>query len=83
MISENGRFFEPMIRMQKKNRQKTVRVSRYIYSAATWLFLAGVVAQVFLDEMAVAALQMGWATDWPFRFWLCSLPCISGDFRVR
>jgi hypothetical protein len=38
-----------------------IRVSRYIFSGATWLFLAGVVAQVFLAGMTVVALQMGWA----------------------
>ena len=37
-----------------------VRISRYIYSVAAWLFLAGVVVQVFLAGMVVVAQQMGW-----------------------
>jgi hypothetical protein len=37
-----------------------VKISRYVYLAASWLFLAGVVAQVFLAGMVVVALRMNW-----------------------
>lgn len=36
------------------------KISRYIYLGAAWLFLAGVVAQVFLAGMVVVAARMGW-----------------------
>ena len=37
-----------------------VKVSRYIYLIATWLFLLGVMVQVFLAGMAVVARLTGW-----------------------
>jgi hypothetical protein len=37
-----------------------VKIARYIYAAAAWLFVVGVVAQVFLAGMVVGAAQMGW-----------------------
>jgi hypothetical protein len=37
-----------------------IKISRYVYLAASWLFLAGVVVQVFLAGMVVVALQMTW-----------------------
>jgi len=36
------------------------KISRYIYLFAAWLFVAGVVVQVFLAGMVVVALRMGW-----------------------
>lgn len=37
-----------------------VKIARYIYLIAVWLFVAGVVTQVFLAGMTVVARQMGW-----------------------
>jgi hypothetical protein len=37
-----------------------VKISRFVYLAAAWLFLAGVVTQVFLAGMVVVARQTGW-----------------------
>lgn len=37
-----------------------MRVSRYIYTGAAWLFVAGVLLQVFLVGMVVVARQMSW-----------------------
>jgi hypothetical protein len=37
-----------------------VKISRYIYLVFAWLFLAGVVTQVFLAGMVVVATQMPW-----------------------
>lgn len=37
-----------------------VRVSRFVYLGAAWLFVAGVAAQVFLAGMVVVAGRMGW-----------------------
>jgi hypothetical protein len=37
------------------------KVSRFAYLVAAWLFLAGVVVQVFLAGMVVVSLRMGWA----------------------
>lgn len=37
-----------------------IKVSRYIYLAASWLFVAGVVTQVFLAGMVVVAVKMSW-----------------------
>ncbi len=34
--------------------------SRYVYLAAAWLFVLGVVIQVFLAGMVVVARQLGW-----------------------
>ena len=39
-----------------------IKVSRYIYWIATWLFLLGVMGQVFLAGMAVVARLTGWTT---------------------
>lgn len=36
------------------------KVSRYIYHLTVWLFIVGVVTQVFLAGMVVVAGQMGW-----------------------
>jgi len=36
------------------------KVSRYIYWGAAWLFIAGVLVQVFLAGMVVVASRMGW-----------------------
>lgn len=36
------------------------RGSRFVYLVAAWLFLAGVLAQVFLAGMVVVAARMGW-----------------------
>jgi peptidoglycan/LPS O-acetylase OafA/YrhL len=38
-----------------------IKGSRTTYLVASWLFLAGVTAQVFLAGMVVVAAQMGWA----------------------
>ncbi|HEX2980975.1 MAG TPA: DUF6220 domain-containing protein [Anaerolineaceae bacterium] len=38
-----------------------MKVSRYIYLTATWLFLGGVVAQVFLAGMAAVANRLSWS----------------------
>jgi hypothetical protein len=37
-----------------------IRVSRFVYAIAAWLFVAGVIAQVFLAGMVVVAGQLGW-----------------------
>ena len=37
-----------------------IRISRYIYLVISWLFVLGVVAQVFLVGMIVVAVKMGW-----------------------
>ena len=37
-----------------------VKVSRYIYAAAAWLFVIGVAVQVFLAGMVVVAARLGW-----------------------
>ena len=37
-----------------------LKISRFIYMAAAWLFLVGVVMQVFLAGMTVVAQRMGW-----------------------
>jgi hypothetical protein len=37
-----------------------VRISRYIYQVLAWLFVAGVVTQVFLAGMVVVAGQISW-----------------------
>ena len=37
-----------------------IKISRYIYLAASSLFLIGVTLQVFLAGMVVVALQTGW-----------------------
>jgi hypothetical protein len=39
---------------------RMVKISRYAYLGASWLFLAGVIAQVFLAGMVVVALRMNW-----------------------
>jgi len=36
------------------------KISRYIYLIAAWLFLVGIIMQVFLAGMVVVAMQMGW-----------------------
>ena len=37
-----------------------IRISRYIYLVISWLFVVGIVAQVFLVGMIVVAVKMGW-----------------------
>jgi hypothetical protein len=37
-----------------------IKGTRIVYLIASWLFLAGVLAQVFLAGMVVVAAQMGW-----------------------
>ena len=37
------------------------RTGRYVYLVGVWLFLAGVVIQVFLAGMVVVARQIGWS----------------------
>src|SRR5512146_622700 len=37
-----------------------VRISRYIYLVISWLFVAGVVTQVFFVGMIIVAVKMGW-----------------------
>ncbi len=37
-----------------------IRISRYIYLGLTWLFLAGVLTQVFFAGMVVVAVKWGW-----------------------
>ncbi len=37
-----------------------IRISRFVYLGSGWLFVAGVVAQVFLAGMVVVAASMGW-----------------------
>lgn len=37
-----------------------VRISRYIYLGISWLFVVGVVTQVFLAGMVVVAVKLGW-----------------------
>ncbi len=36
------------------------KISRYVYWFFAWLFLTGVVVQVFLAGMTVVAMKMGW-----------------------
>jgi len=36
------------------------RISRYVYLVAAWLFVVGVVVQVFLVGMVVVARMLGW-----------------------
>ncbi len=36
------------------------KVSRFVYLFAAWLFVVGVIVQVFLAGMVVVAMQMGW-----------------------
>lgn len=40
--------------------QKMVRVARYIYTGAAWLFVVGVMLQVFLAGLVVVARQISW-----------------------
>ena len=37
-----------------------IRVARYIYTGAAWLFVVGVMLQVFLAGMVVVARQISW-----------------------
>jgi hypothetical protein len=37
-----------------------VKAARFVYLAAVWLFLVGVVVQVFLAGMVVVAVRLGW-----------------------
>src|SRR5512135_853604 len=37
-----------------------VKGARFVYLAAVWLFLVGVVSQVFLAGMVVVAMRLGW-----------------------
>lgn len=37
-----------------------IRVARYIYMGAAWLFVTGIVLQVFLAGMVVVARQISW-----------------------
>ena len=37
-----------------------IRISRYLYLGISWLFVVGVVAQVFLVGMVVVAVKWGW-----------------------
>jgi hypothetical protein len=37
-----------------------LKISRYVYLAFAWLFVAGVVTQVFLAGMAIIALRLSW-----------------------
>src|SRR5512143_2546899 len=37
-----------------------LKVSRFVYLVAAWLFLVGIVIQVFLAGMTVVAMRMGW-----------------------
>ena len=37
-----------------------IKISRFIYLAAAWLFMVGVVTQVFLAGMVVVAGRMSW-----------------------
>jgi hypothetical protein len=46
------------------------KVSRYVYLCAAWLFLTGVVAQVFLAGMVVVAGKMGWDNHIGLGHWL-------------
>jgi len=47
-----------------------VKVSRIIYTIAAWVFITGVIIQVFLAGMVVVARQMGWETHRSFgHFW--------------
>lgn len=39
---------------------KTRKVSSFVYIFAAWLFVVGVIVQVFLAGMVVVAMQMGW-----------------------
>ena len=47
-----------------------VKVSRIIYIIAAWVFVTGVIIQVFLAGLVVVARQMGWETHRSFgHFW--------------
>ncbi len=47
-----------------------VKVSRVIYMIAAWVFVTGVIIQVFLAGMVVVARQMGWELHRGFgHFW--------------
>lgn len=39
-----------------------VRLSRYVYAAAAWLFVAGILAQVFLIGLSLLGGRSGWQT---------------------
>lgn len=39
-----------------------VKVSRFVYLGLAWLFVAGVLVQVFLAGMVVVAARMGWGS---------------------
>jgi hypothetical protein len=39
-----------------------VKVARYVYAVAAWLFVFGVAVQVFLAGMVVVAARMGWGS---------------------
>jgi hypothetical protein len=47
-----------------------VKVSRFVYLGAAWLFLVGIVTQVFLAGMVVVALRMGWEYHGELGHWL-------------
>jgi hypothetical protein len=47
-----------------------VKASRYIYLVAVWLFVVGVLVQVFLAGMVVVALRMGWEHHGELGHWL-------------
>jgi Family of unknown function (DUF6220) len=51
------------------------RISRFVYLLATWLFLAGVIVQVFLAGMVVVALRIGWVYHITLGHWL-ALPIL-------
>lgn len=40
--------------------ESRVRVSRYAYAAATWLFVAGILTQVFLVGLSLLGQQPSW-----------------------
>jgi hypothetical protein len=46
------------------------KASRYIYLVAAWLFVSGVIVQVFLAGMVVVALQIGWNYHGELGHWL-------------
>jgi hypothetical protein len=37
-----------------------VKISRFVYLVSAWLFVVGVLVQVFLAGMVVVAFQIGW-----------------------
>jgi mercuric ion transport protein len=39
---------------------RMIKASRYVYLAGVWLFIVGVIVQVFLAGMVVVAIRMGW-----------------------